>query len=175
MVKSIVLNSYPSVPMRVLSKPMFSSSPPFGQTQGQPILSNRPRISQYFAMGSPSTKVKEVLELPQTRPLTVVEGYKEMVENRTEPSSTPDGDLKAAAREYFESAKLTSQDSYQPLTKPSVTEKNESTAATALATVQSPVAKPKKKKSSSKKSKLSTRKKPSQFKIVSNKKNDFGK
>ena len=110
-----------------------------------------------------------MLELPEGRDLTVIQGYSEMVKNRTSQKSTPDDDSKSAAKEYFDSVKLSKDDNFEPATtdKSSVTEKNEATTATALAVAQDITPKKMRKSTGMKKKKG----KNIHFKIVNKSKN----
>ena len=160
MVKSLVVNSYPSIPMHILNRPKFSLSPPANlSTRGQAILGRYPKISQYVPMGKTSTHVKETLKLPEAEPLRVVEGYKKMMHDRAPEATSPaNADFKEAASEYFQATKPTKDESYEP---GSITEKNDAKQASAAAVVQTPRAPSKRKKKPAKKAKKS------QFKIVS--------
>ena len=119
-------------------------------------------------MGKTSKNVTKMLELPEGRDLTVIQGYSEMVKNWTSQKSTPDDDLKSAAKEYFDSVKLSKDDNFEPATdKSSVTEKNEATTATALAVAQDITPKKMRKSTGMKKKKG----KNTHFKIVNKSKN----
>ena len=109
MVKSIVVNSYPSVPMRILSKPNFSVSPPPARTLGQPILGRDvARVSQMVVMGHQSQRVKDLLQLPQAEPVKVIKGYEKMVDEGDlgKTSASAPEDLKEASKQFFDSVKL---------------------------------------------------------------------
>ena len=106
MVKSLVLDSLPGIPQRVLSRPNFTSSPALTtKTLGQPILGLRKSMAQFVPMGRQPKQVKEMLDLPEGRELSVINGYEEMVKNQSPQKSTPDADLKSAAQEYFQQIK----------------------------------------------------------------------
>ena len=176
MVKSIVVNSYPSVPMHILSKPHFSVSPPPSRTLGQTILGRDvARVSQMVVMGHQSQKVKDLLQLPEAEPVKVIKGYEKMVDEGDFGKTTDSApkDLQEASKQFFDSVKQSKDDSYdaEPST---VTEKNEATLSTALAAVQEPYRRGRKTSHSlpkkSKKATTSLKKKPAHFKIVSKKK-----
>ena len=93
MVKSVVMESYPSIPMRILTKPRFSLSPPMGEFRGQPVLGRQVGVSQYVSMGQQSNQMKKMLQLPETEPIKVVKGYEKIAEDRVEPTTSAD-DLK---------------------------------------------------------------------------------
>ena len=132
MVKGLVLDSYPSVNFRILSKPNISLNPPANtQTIGQGILGHKARISQFVSFGRKSPRIQKLLQLPEAEPMKVINGYKEMVQDQPREKEG-DADFNAAAKEYLKSEKPVSDDSYDP-PKTFVTEKNEATAATALA------------------------------------------
>ena len=136
MVKSLILDSLPGIPQRVLSRPNFTSSPALTtKTIGQPILGLRRSMAQFVPMGRQAKQVKEMLKLPESEELSVINGYQEMVKNQSPQKSTPDADLKEAAHQYFEQTKLASDDSFEPNEKSTVTEKNEASTAAALAVV----------------------------------------
>ena len=136
MVKSLILDSLQGIPQRVLSRPNFTSSPALTtKTIGQPILGLRRSMAQFVPMGRQAKQVKEMLKLPESEELSVINGYQEMVKNQSPQKSTPDADLKEAAHQYFEQTKLASDDSFEPNEKSTVTEKNEASTAAALAVV----------------------------------------
>ena len=153
MVKGLVIDSYPSVNFRILSKPTISLCPPANtQTIGQGILGHKARISQYVPMGRKSARIQKLLQLPEAEPMKVVEGYKEMAKNLPQQAKGNNEDFKAAAEEFLKSEKPISDDSYEP-PKTFVTEKNEASAATAIASsAVKRVAKPSPTKVSKKKS-----------------------
>ena len=132
MVLGVVVDSYPSVNFKILSRPHISLSPPANtQTIGQGILGHKARLSQYVPMGTKSPRVQKLLQLPEAEPMKVIEGYKEMMKNPPE-AEEKDADYNAAADQYLKSEKPVSDDSYEP-PKTFVTAKNEATAATAIA------------------------------------------
>ena len=132
MAKSILLPSIPSIKQKILNRPTFSTSPPFGKSVGQPLLGQTPRVWKYEIMESPSEKIKETLSLPETEPVHVVKGYD--ILSKDMETRTPKSDLNSAAEEYFQEVKTSRQDSYNEEPS-SVVEKNEAALATALAAV----------------------------------------
>ena len=108
MPRSLVIDSFPSIHMKTLDKPMFSQSPPLAQTMGQPILGHRPRISQYVRMGKQSKQIENLLDVPEDAPQTLVQGSSELLKNP--PPKHPDPDIKTAAENYMAEAKLTTDD-----------------------------------------------------------------
>lgn len=140
MPKTLVVNSYPTVMMKTISRPQFSQSPPLGHTLGQPILGHKGhKISQYVPLNKPSKNIQTLLELPEDRPIRVVQGYSEM-ETEEKPPKGPDQDLQHAAESYFDSVKLTKDDSYDASSSSDsgLTAKNEAGSASILAMAQNP-------------------------------------
>ena len=167
MVKSLILDSLPGIPQRVLSRPHFTSSPGLTtRTVGAPILGLRRSMAQFVPMGRQARQVQNLLKLPETEKLHVVNGLAEMIKNQAPQKSTPDQDLKAASHAYFEHQKDIRDDSFEPREKSSVTEKNEADTAAALAMVQEPYVNKKVTKSAKSGKQSKAKKKNTHFKIV---------
>ena len=169
MPRSLVIDSYPSIQMRTLDRPLFSKSPPLAQTMGQPILGHRPRISQYVPMGKQSKQIQNLLDIPEDAPQTLVQGSSELLKN-SEPAPV-DSQIKIDAENYVAEPKLTPDDDYSIPDPPSgLTAKNQADSSTIVALSQTTTRKVPRKKPAKKITKKKPAKSVSHFRIVNNKK-----
>ena len=138
MPRSLVIDSYPSIQMRTLDKPLFSKSPPLGLTMGQPILGQRPRISQYIKVGKQSKQIQELLDMPEDAPQTLVQGSDQLLKNSQPHPTVMDAQIKIEAENYVSEPKLTQDDDYAIPDPPpsSLTAKNEADSSTIIALSQ---------------------------------------
>ena len=109
---SLVIDSYPSIQMRTLDKPLFSKSPPLGLTMSQPILGRHLRISQYIKVGKQSKQIQELLDIPEDAPQTLVQGSDQLLKNSQPHPTIMDAQIKIDADDYVSEPKLTQDDDY---------------------------------------------------------------
>ena len=187
--KTIVLDSIPSIPLRIPDVQLNVSPAYRAKTRGQPLLGQpQVRYSHYVPLGEGSLHLKKLLELPEsdTSPSKPVAGYDELM--KAEKISS--GDIKSTgsvppiqdqafvrdAKKYLEEPKTSREDTYNPKENlPATSEKNDAEIATIIASAQpqkrSPPAARTKARTQSKPSRKKTATKPLKtFRVIGKKK-----
>ena len=82
--KTIVLDSSPTVPIRIPDNVSFNVSPAYQgrKTKGQPLLGqSQVKYTHFVPMGDASPNIKKLLEIPEsdTSTLKPIEGYQEVL------------------------------------------------------------------------------------------------
>ena len=112
--KSIVLDSAPTVPLRIPSEVRFNVSPNYQgrKLRGQPLLGGQSpfKYTHFVPMGDMSPSIKKLLEIPEsdTSPLKPIEGHQEILKeekaNKTKaaaPENVVDSNFKSEAQSFL--------------------------------------------------------------------------
>ena len=116
MSKTIILDSAPSVPMRISSSAQALHVGPRQKRRGPPLLGmQRSDYTHFVPLGEGSKHIKKLLELPEsdTSPPKLIEGYTESSKppSNQEPIQV-DSAFKEAAQQYLEAPKSGKEDSF---------------------------------------------------------------
>ena len=113
--KRVVLDSSPTIPIRILDDVGFSTPPtyPRRKPRGQPILGQQQvKYSHFVPMGDMSPDVKKLLEIPEsdTSPPKPINGYQEILKE----GKVYHSDFKSVAKDYLNTPNTTRKDGYFP-------------------------------------------------------------
>ena len=148
--KTIILDSIPSIPLRIPDAQLNVSPAYRTKTRGQPLLGQpQVRYSYYVPLGEGSRHLKKLLELPETDASTTnpVGGYDELMKAekinvgdiKSSASAPPiqDQAFSRDAKKYLGKPKTARGDTYEPKADlPPTTEKNDAEIATIIAAAQ---------------------------------------
>ena len=167
--KTIVLDSLPTVPIRIPDEVQFNVSPFYSgkKTKGQPLLGQQQvKYTRFVPMSDAAPSIKKLLELLETdtAPPKLIEGYEELSKEEkfnthgetTTPVKVFDSKFKNEAQDYLNKPNTDKIDSYFPNEEAvPVVEKNSANLANIVSITQTPPSKhrPKTKMSSKSKSK----------------------
>ena len=150
--KTIVLDSLPTVPIRIPDEVQFNVSPFYSgkKTKGQPLLGQQQvKYTRFVPMGDAAPSIKKLLELPETdtAPLKPIEGYEEIDKEEKEkfntqgetttPAKVFDSKFINEAQDYLNKPNTDKIDSYFPNEEtPPVVEKNSANLANIVSVTQ---------------------------------------
>ena len=111
--KSVALDSSPTIPIRIPSDVQFNVSPSYWgrKVKGQPLLGQQnTKYTHFVPMGDASAHIKKLLEIPEsdTSPLKPIEGHQEISKeekaNKTKaatPEKVVDSNFKSEAQSFL--------------------------------------------------------------------------
>ena len=198
--KSVALDSSPTINIRIPSDVRFNVSPRYlgTKTRGQPLLGHRQaKYTHFVPMGDGASHIKKLLEIPEsdTESMKPIEGYHQVLKaerevNKEEQSVSDtkviDSDFKHEASSYLASANFDREDAYSPKKESvQIPEKNNGGLVNIVSAAQSntkkekekshrarekPKSNPRHPQKNQKKKARKTVKKMTSFKIISKKK-----
>ena len=127
--KRMVLDSLPTVPIRIPNDASFNASPRYQgrKLRGQPLLGQHQVKYTHFVpmMGDTSPNIKKLLEIPESNnsPMKPIEGYQEMLKDekinkdekgKVTPKTVFNPEFKNAARNYLDTPTIQRIDTFSP-------------------------------------------------------------
>ena len=152
--KTVILDSSPSIPLHIPSNISLNVSPPYtghSKKRGQPLLGQRQSHYTHFVpMGHKSEHIKELLGIKQTDTTETkpIEPYKEALkaekveqgDGKNSSSEPPfDSSFEQEAKDYVAAPNTYKEDTFQVSDQevtPSITAKNDAETATLVAATQ---------------------------------------
>ena len=125
---TIVLDSSPTVPIRIPDEVHFNVSPAYRgrKLRGQPLLGqgSQTRYSHFVPMGDASPSIKKLLEIPESdnSAMEPIEGYKEILKEEKyinedkagPPARVFDSEFRDTAKDYLNTPSNEKMDEYPP-------------------------------------------------------------
>ena len=115
--KTLVLDSTPTVPMHIPSATTFHIGPP-KRGRGPPLLGMRqPKYTHFVPLGEGSKELKKLLELPEsdTSPPKLVKAYTEMLKQpQGKEPEIVDPAFKEASQQYLNAPKANKEETFLP-------------------------------------------------------------